>query len=97
VARICSVCKKRTLSPRNKSGICVKCKKDTRTIPSVRLEDARKVKKIKRRCLKCDRPFLAKGRYNRICPYCEKKNSEASEGLSELSLFSRKNPIWVET
>ena len=25
---------------------------------------------IKRRCLKCDRVFMAKGRFNRICPKC---------------------------
>jgi len=27
-------------------------------------------KRIKRLCLKCDKEFIANGRFNRICPKC---------------------------
>jgi RNA polymerase subunit RPABC4/transcription elongation factor Spt4 len=30
--------------------------------------------RIKRACLKCDREFLAIGRFNRICPSCHESN-----------------------
>jgi uncharacterized Zn ribbon protein len=26
--------------------------------------------KIERECLKCDKKFMAEGKYNRICPHC---------------------------
>ena len=29
---------------------------------------------IKRRCLKCDRVFMAEGRFNRLCPGCHLVN-----------------------
>ena len=31
--------------------------------------------RIKRECLKCERPFMAIGRINRICPACTLRNS----------------------
>jgi len=32
--------------------------------------------RIKRYCLKCDRPFVAHGRFNRICENCTKNNQD---------------------
>jgi Zn finger protein HypA/HybF involved in hydrogenase expression len=32
--------------------------------------------RIKRTCLKCDQKFLAKSRFNRICPSCREMNRE---------------------
>jgi len=32
--------------------------------------------KIKRLCLKCDREFMASGRFNRICPLCQISNRD---------------------
>jgi len=31
---------------------------------------------IRKKCLKCDREFLATGRFNRICPRCHESNKE---------------------
>jgi|GEM_PF-5359049 len=28
------------------------------------------IEKMSRQCLRCDRSFIAKGRFNRICPKC---------------------------
>jgi len=33
-----------------------------------------KEKPIKRQCLKCDRAFIAQGRFNRICSNCQITN-----------------------
>lgn len=33
-----------------------------------------RLERIKRTCLKCDRPFMADGRFNRICPLCKVNN-----------------------
>jgi hypothetical protein len=38
-------------------------------------KDQAKIERVRRRCLKCDRPFLAKGRFNRICPKCTEANA----------------------
>lgn len=35
-----------------------------------------KPERIERICLKCDRAFMAEGRFNRICPLCTKGNSD---------------------
>ncbi len=35
-----------------------------------------KPERIKRICLKCDREFLARGRFNRICRQCQQLNRE---------------------
>ena len=32
--------------------------------------------RIERRCLKCDRKFMAWGRFNRVCPACTKLNED---------------------
>ena len=32
--------------------------------------------RIKRTCLSCDEKFLARGRFNRICPSCRKLNRD---------------------
>lgn len=37
-----------------------------------------KLERIKRRCLKCDREFMARGRFNRICRNCQKGNHDFS-------------------
>ena len=34
----------------------------------------RSLPKVKRECLKCDREFMAEGRFNRICPKCTEVN-----------------------
>ena len=36
----------------------------------------RKEECIRRQCLKCDRPFMAQGRFNRICESCTKTNQD---------------------
>ena len=33
-----------------------------------------KIERIPRKCLKCDREFIAEGRFNRICPQCTIEN-----------------------
>ena len=30
-----------------------------------------KSEKVERDCLKCDRPFVAKNKYTRVCPACK--------------------------
>ena len=35
---------------------------------------------VKRICLKCDRKFIARGKFNRICPGCTKWNSTILSG-----------------
>jgi hypothetical protein len=30
--------------------------------------------RVERRCLRCDRKFMAQGRFNRICPTCTRVN-----------------------
>jgi hypothetical protein len=37
----------------------------------------RHIERIERRCLKCDRKFMAEGRFNRLCVKCNEANSEA--------------------
>jgi hypothetical protein len=34
---------------------------------------------IERECLKCGWKFIAKGRFNRICPSCAKVNAEMAD------------------
>jgi Zn finger protein HypA/HybF involved in hydrogenase expression len=36
-----------------------------------------KTERIERTCLKCERRFLARGRFNRICPTCRRVNKES--------------------
>lgn len=38
--------------------------------------------RIKRKCLRCDRPFLAKGRLNRLCPRCTKYSQDGGHASS---------------
>jgi hypothetical protein len=38
----------------------------------------RGVLKIPRVCLKCDRAFMAAGKYNRLCPKCQEANLRLS-------------------
>jgi len=33
--------------------------------------DLEKPEKIKRLCLRCERVFMAEGRFNRLCPVCQ--------------------------
>ncbi|MBW2059229.1 MAG: hypothetical protein JRJ26_17210 [Deltaproteobacteria bacterium] len=62
----CEICG-RPLRRNNKSGYCF--------IHSKR-KNRRSLQTVKRRCLKCDREFLALGTFNRICPSCTEKNRE---------------------
>jgi len=39
-----------------------------------KVADSERFKQIRRVCLKCDREFLASGRFNRICPQCQELN-----------------------
>jgi hypothetical protein len=40
----------------------------------IRKPKARREPKIRRSCLKCNSPFIARGRFNRLCPKCAKAN-----------------------
>lgn len=41
-----------------------------------RLAEPPKPERIKRTCLRCERKFFARGRFNRICGSCRKVNSQ---------------------
>jgi len=41
------------------------------------------MEKIRRRCLKCDRIFMAEGRFNRLCYRCNQLLSEHYSHLSD--------------
>ena len=43
--------------------------------------------RIERQCLKCNRPFMAEGRFTRICETCAKSNREVVDwgGISAIS------------
>ena len=41
-----------------------------------------KLKKTGRRCLKCNRPFLSDGNWNRLCSRCNTVNADIREGPS---------------
>ena len=47
------------------------------------LENKKNSQRIPRECLKCDRPFIARGRFNRLCPRCREINAALSCELSE--------------
>jgi hypothetical protein len=36
-----------------------------------------------RLCLKCDRPFKSRGKYNRLCPRCHASNEDAARAVNE--------------
>jgi hypothetical protein len=44
--------------------------------------------KIKRFCLKCDRPFIAEGRFNRLCSRCKKANQSYDGALAGHERYS---------
>jgi len=62
----CVICGK-PLRRRNRTGYCyVHCRKG----------GSQSVETIMRKCLRCDKEFLATGRLNRICPTCREINKE---------------------
>jgi len=60
----CPICGKK-LRRTNKTGYCS---------AHYKRADRESLDVIKRRCLRCDKEFLAVGRHNRICPGCHEKN-----------------------
>lgn len=67
----CEICGKQIYS--KKYNYCRECMNKS-------LANSSKPEKIKRTCLKCDRDFLATGRFNRICPLCPESNREINLG-----------------
>jgi len=65
--RRCEICGKQIYS--KKYNYCRECITKSLANPA-------KLEQIKRACLKCDREFLAAGRFNRICPSCQNSNRE---------------------
>ena len=63
--KICEICGKKV-----DSKIYDYCK----DCMAKRVANSARLKKIRRVCLKCDREFLATGRFNRICPQCQELN-----------------------
>ena len=52
-----------------------------------RIRNKKKVRdenKIKRICLKCNEPFMAEGKFNRICPECTKVNEWECQNAYEV-------------
>ena len=41
---------------------------------------AKKKKKSKRICLRCDREFMSEGPFNRVCPGCREINANINAG-----------------
>ena len=42
----------------------------------IKKPELRRLKRFKRTCLKCDRKFIAEGRFNRICGRCTESNRQ---------------------
>jgi hypothetical protein len=42
----------------------------------IKKPELRSLKRIKRTCLKCDRKFVAEGKFNRICGPCTESNKQ---------------------
>ena len=60
----CVICGRR-IRRDNKTGYCHAHSRE---------KNRRSLEIIKRKCLKCDKEFLALGRHNRICPNCHETN-----------------------
>ena len=45
---------------------------------------SKEIERIKRKCLKCNKMFMAEGRYNRICPECTKDNRWLCQNAIEI-------------
>jgi len=43
---------------------------------------------VKRKCLRCDRPFVGRGQFNRLCEKCQAIN--AKQGLHSYAFCARK-------
>jgi len=46
-------------------------------------DQKKNTEKVKRKCLKCGRSFIARGRYNRICPKCTLVNRTITAGSAD--------------
>lgn len=62
----CAVCGI-PLRRNNKTGYCYAHR---------RMKNRQVLQMSRRKCLKCDREFLAMGKFNRICPRCRETNKE---------------------
>jgi hypothetical protein len=70
----CSV----VLGTSNKTGYCMKHYYTPRS--SIRSHDKRKRGKlVSRKCLKCGRPFMAEGKFNRVCDLCHVTNKNVND------------------
>ena len=47
-----------------------------KSYPYFDAREKKHIKRIERICLRCDEPFMAEGKFNRICPFCTKINQE---------------------
>jgi len=80
-------CPKR-LNANNTIGFCYQHKKaGTRKSLHWATDTDKGKQRIKRECLKCDREFMARDRFNRICPTCAETNKyiSGSKGKAYLS------------
>ena len=75
------------LRPNNTCGFCYQHRK-AGTRKSLNF-GARNDGRIKRECLKCGREFMAKGRFNRICPTCTETNKFISLSKSKAYMTPR--------
>ncbi len=68
-------CKKcnRLFNPKQDSDICKICAEKP-----MGKKEQRKAQQSTRICLRCDKPFLSDGIFNRICPNCRESNANIS-------------------
>ena len=84
----CAICGK-TLRRNNKTGYCaLHSRRNGR--PSSEI--------MRRRCLRCDREFMAIGRLNRICPTCHEFNKQIVNASRYRMAFLRDHtaPSWMD-
>ncbi len=83
-------CRNRAGVRGNPDGRCLSCRKLKLRYP--------KTKRIKRQCLKCDEPFLAVGRFNRICSKCGIGNRKIENKVKDRYSFfgyGRMQKLWI--
>ena len=83
----CLVCGK-ILYVYNMSGFCKT--HNSRRLRSLKGQNPEE--RIERLCLKCDRPFTAKGKYNRICKRCTEINNAIVRGAMTSKSVTKKAP-----
>lgn len=54
------------------------------SVKSTKREMDEEAQKVSRFCLKCDRRFTAKGRFNRLCPSCTHGNKSVIDFRDDL-------------